>query len=148
MKLFMFVTIQILMKKSSEILYSLRKFYTTIANFGFLYYQNLSRKGKYVFYHQLLSYRNDFVVTKLNDPEITPMKSLLSSSIIQNEMLPALKDFDHLSDINFVVDDKTYKLHKCILMSRSKWFEALLSHNFNENNNVSCYFSKFSKIKK
>ena len=47
-------------------------------------------------------------------------------------MLPALKDFDHLTDVTFIVDGKKYNLHKCILMSRSKWFEGMLSHNFKE----------------
>jgi len=50
---------------------------------------------------------------------------MLASAAIQEEMAPALKEFKHLSDITFSVQDKLFYLHKAIIGARSIWFESL-----------------------
>jgi len=50
---------------------------------------------------------------------------MLTSTAIQEEMAPALKEFKHLSDVTFSVQEKPLFLHKAILGSRSAWFESL-----------------------
>jgi len=80
----------------------------------------------------------------LNAFSTTPARNfMLQSTMIQQEMEPALLEFDYLSDINLMVKntladssapkEKLFRLHKAILGSRSAWFEALcVKQNFKE----------------
>ena len=60
---------------------------------------------------------------------------MLNSVSIQLDMAPGLKNFKFLSDVTFSVENKLFYLHKAILMSRCKFFEGMLSHNFREKVN-------------
>jgi hypothetical protein len=55
-----------------------------------------------------------------------------ASAVIQAEMAPGLKSFEHLTDITCIVQDSKFYLHKAILTARCKWFEAMFKHNFKE----------------
>ena len=47
-------------------------------------------------------------------------------------MSAGLSDFDHLSDVTLVCDDRRFAAHKAILGSRCRFFEAMLGGKFAE----------------
>jgi len=52
---------------------------------------------------------------------------------IEQNLVPALKEFKHMSDVTFKVEDQVYNLHLAILGCRSSWFEAMcIKHNWRE----------------
>src|SRR5690348_16345967 len=65
----------------------------------------------------------------------------MSSAAIETEMAPALRDFEHLSDITFSVEDKTFHLHRTVLAARSEWFRAMLSGEWKEKTSSEISFS-------
>lgn len=77
---------------------------------------------------------SEFASTLLqpSQSESQPTRNLLNSALIQKQMSPGLSCFDDLCDVKFSVNDQIFSLHRPILISRSKYFEAMLCHHFKE----------------
>jgi len=61
------------------------------------------------------------------------MKKTEILQYIEQNLVPALKEFKHMSDVTFKVEDQVYNLHLAILGCRSSWFEAMcIKHNWRE----------------
>jgi hypothetical protein len=48
-------------------------------------------------------------------------------------MASSLTDFDHLSDVTLVCDEEKFRVHKAVMCSRCKFFEAMLGGRFAES---------------
>jgi len=107
-----------------------------------LYYGELLKKDEQIY--EIIEYSEDRLCLKEENAvehfiiNVNNFKDIVNKGFKRCKSVPNNKDLisdSSFSDVEFIVDDKILKGHKCVFASKSEYFKILFSTNIGDQNN-------------